>query len=375
MGGRISPVAFWFRRFAVVGLFFWCCAVRAGSPVVAWGPAVVISPAATNVVAVGAGAQSANAYALRSDGTVLNCYNGSVILSNVIAISAGNNNLLALRTDGSVTNWTGVSGVAAIPGAAIAISAGYSHQLILRPDGTVSAFGTDAFGESDVPPQATNVVSVAAGDAYSIAVRSDGSVIGWGNNQNSVTNIPADLTNAVFVAPSLQHATALKSDGTLESWGNSADPYKAVPANVTNVIALASQVQLGYHIALLANGTVQGWGRTTGFTIPANLTNVFAISAGYYALAVTGAAPAIVTQPLAQTNIYNGSQLTLSANVSASPPAALTWSLNGSSGFRRHQLGPSPCQHPGYKWRSDLDPHRVEPLWRHLQLKRRRQCH
>src|SRR5260221_4933466 len=46
----------------------------------------------------------------------------------------------------------------------------------------VVAWGSDAFGQIDVPLSATNAVSVACGYTHSLALRADGTVMGWGSN-------------------------------------------------------------------------------------------------------------------------------------------------------------------------------------------------
>lgn len=83
----------------------------------------------------------------------------------------------------------------------------------------VSAWGNNAFGQTNVPPSLTNVVAIAAGFSHSLALKSDGTVVAWGNNDNGQTNTPPDLSSVVAIAGGWYHSLALKSDGTVASWG------------------------------------------------------------------------------------------------------------------------------------------------------------
>src|SRR2546426_381527 len=76
---------------------------------IGWGGYNVgqITPCATNVVAVSAGAK--HSLALKADGTVVGWGNSGVNvpvgLSNVVAVAAGRGNSLALKADGTVVGW------------------------------------------------------------------------------------------------------------------------------------------------------------------------------------------------------------------------------------------------------------------------------
>ncbi len=87
---------------------------------------------------------------------------------------------------------------APVPGVAsvVAIAAGTEHVLALRSDGTVLAWGGNSHGQLGDPslaggarttptviPNLTDVVSIAAGSAHSVAITRDGGVFVFGNNQ------------------------------------------------------------------------------------------------------------------------------------------------------------------------------------------------
>ena len=93
-----------------------------------------------DAVEVGAGDVS---YALRSDGTVVICYSSTPTnvptgLSNVVAISACSDQLLALQADGTVIELTGnQTNLLSNLGSVVAIAAGDLANMALREDGSV----------------------------------------------------------------------------------------------------------------------------------------------------------------------------------------------------------------------------------------------
>jgi len=131
-------------------------------------------------------------------------------LTGVVALSAHWEYSLALREDGTVWAWgSNASGqlgrpesyganptpeqVAGLTGV-VALSAGESHVLALREDGTVWSWGSNFFGElgrttgfiSDFTPAPVpgleRVAGLAASGGFSLALREDGTVWSWGHN-------------------------------------------------------------------------------------------------------------------------------------------------------------------------------------------------
>lgn len=92
----------------------------------------------------------------------------------------------------------GANGVEAFmpPGLAnvVAIAAGKNHMLALKSDGTVVAWGLNTSGECNVPAGLANVVAISGGFHYSIALKADGTIIDWGSGANS---LPADQNNSI----------------------------------------------------------------------------------------------------------------------------------------------------------------------------------
>ncbi|MEI6786536.1 MAG: immunoglobulin domain-containing protein, partial [Verrucomicrobiota bacterium] len=291
----------------------------------------------TNVVAIAAGDDYA--LAVKSDGTVAawgetaNPFGQTDVpvgLSGVIAVAADSMHSVALKADGTVVAWGGNQfGQTNVPSGlnnVVAISARSSSSLALRANGTVAAWGHDADGQNAPPAGLSNVVAVAKGCAFSLALKADSTVVAWGDNSRGQTTLPDGLTNVVAIAAGCEHSLALLNNGTVIGWGLSvANP----PAGLSNVVAISAGV---YHnLALKLDGTVVCWGDGyRGNTVPPpGLSNVIAIAAGFSSFAlVTGADPSIALQPQSRTNIA-GTAATFSVTVTGTTPLGYQWLKNG----------------------------------------------
>jgi alpha-tubulin suppressor-like RCC1 family protein len=173
-------------------------ALKGDGTVVSWGSKNDVPDGLTNIIAVAAGSPwYAHDLALRGDGMVVEWVSSQspetlpVGLSNVVAIAAGGNHSLALRADTTVFGWganeggqaTGIpsndsehraSGTVIIGGQVLtnvtAISAGNEYSLALEKDGTVVAWGNHRFYRN-VPADLTNVVAIAAGDGFCLVIK------------------------------------------------------------------------------------------------------------------------------------------------------------------------------------------------------------
>ena len=143
----------------------------------------------------------------------------------------------------------------------------------------VVAWGDNTYGETNVPPGATNVQAIAAGYTYCLALESDSTVIGWGTGAE--TNIPAGLSNVVAIAAGVGQCLALKNDGTLVAWGvPRAAATTNIPSGLSNIVAIACGDE--HNLVLESNGTIYAWGANYSHqtNILAGLSNVVAIAAG-----------------------------------------------------------------------------------------------
>lgn len=258
-------------------------------PVVAWGlnsmGQTQVPANLSEAVAVAAG--NNHTLALKSDGTVVAWgqpgYGQLVVpagLSGVIAVAAGVEHSVALKADGTVVSWGRTDGAAAnVPeglSSVVAVAAGGATSVALKSDGSVVVWGTYAHTLRAVPPGVSGVVAVAVGINHILALKRDGTVVGWGSNAQNQCLIPAGLNDAVGLSAGAQDSTALRADGTLLSWGF----YNQPPANMGRVWTLDSGSE--HALAVQENGVVFAWGNHGNGrnTVPAGLVDAVAVAAG-----------------------------------------------------------------------------------------------
>ena len=124
----------------------------------------------------------------------------------------------------------------------VAISAGAEHDLFLRSDGTVLAWGFESAGECTVPPDLTNAIAVASGLNHSLALRADGTVIAWGENNWGQIEVPANLTGVNAISAGVNYNLALQSNGVVVSWGKNFDGQGTIPKALTNITAIFAAI-------------------------------------------------------------------------------------------------------------------------------------
>ena len=109
-------------------------------------------------------------------------------------------------------------------------------------------------------------------------------IYGWGyGGSGQLDLLAANWMDIRALALGAVCTLALLADGTVAGWGG----YGTIPANATNVIAIAAG--LNHNLALRTDGLVIAWGDNTygQLNIPASATNVVAIATGWnYSLAL-----------------------------------------------------------------------------------------
>ena len=319
-------------------------------PVVAWGQnssgqAQYLLPPLTNTVAVSAGNYN---LALKSDGTVYSWGGVSTLPSansNFVAVAAGYSQSLGLRSNGTVVAWgsgtlpvapANLTNAAAIQVAKSSISSSWMTCFAIRSNSTLVGWN-NYYGSilTNIPAGLMSVVGVAAGNFHALALKSDGTIAAWQDYSDYGANVPpaavSNANNFISIAAGFSHSLALKTDGTVVAWGNNAYGQTNVPANLSNVVAIAAG---GYHsLALKSDGTVTTWGwNNYGQTnTPAAFTNLIALAGGYghtIALVSTGD-PGIARQPQS-TTVLIGQPLLLSVGAVSKQAIAFQWQLNGA---------------------------------------------
>lgn len=244
------------------GSFTW--GLRKDGTVLFWGP---YGASQTNTVrdvkilsTAVTGYGGSTAFAIKNNGTVVTLdtsgnFSAVADISNAIAVagcnSAGTENNLAIRSDGTLAAWG--NGAPAIPSGMTgikAIAVGLKHCVAVRTDGSVVAWGDNTFGQIGVPAGLNNVVQVVSGFYNNVALQSDDTIVAWGDKAWQL--MPKGLPDAVMAAP----YEVLRSDGTLFNWNP--DP-NTIPPGSSNLVAIPKS---GGPVALKSDGTVVAWGYT-----------------------------------------------------------------------------------------------------------------
>jgi len=134
-------------------------------------------------------------------------------------VAAGRGHSLGLKADGSIVAWGwnyyGQCDVPEPNAGFWGVAAGRTHSLGLKEDGSIVAWGDNDYGQCNVPEPNQDFVAMACGgfwytltqaaDEYvqgghSLGLKADGSIVCWGSNQYGQCNVPEP--NQDFVAVS-----------------------------------------------------------------------------------------------------------------------------------------------------------------------------
>jgi alpha-tubulin suppressor-like RCC1 family protein len=326
-----------------------------------------------NVVSVAAGSYYHSA-ALISDGTVWTWgYNGNgqlgdgttnsrqtpvlvTGLTNITAISTGDQFTLALDTSGNVWAWgyngygqlgdgttTNRNAPVQIPSNlltnVVAISAGEHHAVALKSNGTVWTWGYNVNGQLGdntntnrmLPVQVTQITNgaaIAAGQSFTLVLQKDGTVLSWGNNSNGQLGdrtlishtspvIVPGLTNVINITAGSMHTTALKEDGTLWAWGlnNSGQlgdgtvitkPYPVQIQSLFNISKIGPQGSS--HSVIMNNaGSLWAWGTNNNGQL-GNGTNISSlIPVAVQTITTSTISSSMLTSALGQSVMFTAS--------------------------------------------------------------------
>jgi alpha-tubulin suppressor-like RCC1 family protein len=120
------------------------------------------------------------------------------------------------------------------------VSVANDFVVVIRATGQVHAWGSNAYGQLDVPLDlGTDVQQVSAGDGFVVVVKADGTVRAWGRNDKGQTDVPQGLSNVLCVSAGSGFAVALTRDGELVSWGARASGPLSIPVDVNEKKVLA----------------------------------------------------------------------------------------------------------------------------------------
>jgi alpha-tubulin suppressor-like RCC1 family protein len=230
-------------------------------------------------------------------------------LTGVVAIAAGDNHSLALKSNGTVVAWgsnsngqigdnssgnnrlvpTAVSGVTTVA----AVAGGQNHSLALKTDGTLVAWGNNGTGQlgdgtqtqrlTPTPVSAlSGVTSIGAGTGYSVAVRGVGAagrLWAWGKNDvgqlgdgTLTQRLSAVSTGYAGLEASAgtRHVFARRMDGF--AWGTGANDNRQLGVGGVSArepvprrtIGLVEPLRLtagaNHSAALTTDGSVLIWG-------------------------------------------------------------------------------------------------------------------
>jgi hypothetical protein len=93
----------------------------------------------------------------------------------------------------------------------VGVAAGVWHSLGLKSDGTIVAWGSNTYGQCNVPAPNADFIGIEAGSFHGLGLKSDGSIVAWGKNDYGQSNAPVPNENFIAIAAGELHSLGLKS--------------------------------------------------------------------------------------------------------------------------------------------------------------------
>ncbi|MCG9967266.1 cadherin-like beta sandwich domain-containing protein [Pelotomaculum terephthalicicum JT] len=162
------------------------------------------------------------------------------------AVALNGQYVLALGDDGAVTAWDRYDDYrqcetpVGFSGNVVAIAAGSNDQVVaLKADGTVVCWNDS----SPVPATLSDVRAIAAGDNFGAALAADGTVTVW-QSRSSFMASPPEPGRALALAGGMNNLFILQEDGALVVWNRSTGIRGDVPAGLNLCSAVSSNANL-----------------------------------------------------------------------------------------------------------------------------------
>lgn len=230
----------------------------------------------------------------------------SEALTDIIAVAAGCDYGIALKSNGTVWTWghnvnaswddnnatehkvpVQISGISDV----VAVATGYNIGMALKSDKTVWTWGQNVcgqigdgtFNDRVLPVQVkglSDVIAIASGYYCCFALKSNGTIFAWGYNYNGrlgdgttttrITPVQVKgISGAVSIATGMGFGLALKSDGTVMSWGDNSggqlgdgtttqNPTPKIVAGLPKISSIAACY--GTSLAIASDGSIWAWG-------------------------------------------------------------------------------------------------------------------
>jgi alpha-tubulin suppressor-like RCC1 family protein len=169
---------------------------------------------------------------------------------------------VAIREDGTLAAWGGFGGgqLNVPAGTFLEVSAGAGGGVGLRTDGTLASWGRDDFGLVTNTPTGT-FTAVASSDSFRLARRTTGELVRWGMNSGLLPQ-----GNVIDFDGGSNFGLAVLANGTLVGWGENNLGSLNLPAGSFTAV----EAGLTFGAAIAADGSLRSWGSisTPGGNLP-----------------------------------------------------------------------------------------------------------